>query len=144
MTLKHEPGAHYSAGTILALGTFGCKTPAGRRYHNRCMAALAAMAIGTVAVAFLPPELRAWGWPVGGLGFSYISWEMWRYVTGIDELERRLQMEALAWTYLVAMAAAVALGSISLFLRWNINPVLLLFLEPLRAWRLYVIAKRYQ
>ena len=68
----------------------------------------------------------------------------WRYVTRIDELERRLQMEALAWTYLVAMAAAVALGSISLFLRWNINPGLLLLLEPLRAWRLYVIAKRYQ
>ena len=108
------------------------------------MGALAALAIGTVVVAYLPPEWRTWGWPVGGLCFSYISWEMWRYVNGIDELERRLQMEALAWTYLVAMAAAVALGSLSLFLRWNVNPGLLLLLEPLRAWRLYVIAKRYQ
>ena len=65
-------------------------------------------------------------------------------MASIDELERRLQMEALAWTYVVGLAVAVTLGGMAIFLRWNINPGLLLLLVPLRAWRLYVLARRYE
>ncbi len=144
MTLKHEPGAHYSACTILALGTFGNKTPAGRRFHNRCLTALALLMVSTFAVALLPRELRTWGWPVAGLWVSYINWELWRYLNHIDELQRRLQLEAMAFTYVVGIAIAITLGSLALFLRWDINPGLLIFLEPLRGWRLWVLTKRYQ
>lgn len=144
MTLKPEPGAHYSPGTILALGTFGNKTPAGRRFHNRCLAALAVLVVGTLAVALLPRELRLLGWPVAGLCMSYINWELWRYLQNIDELERRLQLEAMAFTYVVGLSAAVTLGSVAIFFGWSINPGALIALEPIRAWRLLVLTKRYQ
>jgi hypothetical protein len=94
---------------MLAYGTFGMRTPAGRRYHIRSSLALAAM-----AACFLAPALLRRSVPVGILrivialppvaAFVYIAWEFRRNLSALDELARRIQLESIAWTYLSGLA----------------------------------------
>lgn len=49
-------------------------------------------------------EAPGTGWVFAALlggTFSYIAWALWRYVSALDELGRRVQMEAVAITYLI-------------------------------------------
>jgi hypothetical protein len=107
------------------------------------MAALAVYVAVMFVAASFPGSTVAKLWPFAALAFAYIGWEFWRYVETLDELERRLQMEAMAWTYLAASGLAAALGSVALILNWNVNPLVMIAVEPLRAWRLYVLARRH-
>jgi len=134
---------------MLAYGTFGMRTPAGRRYHIRCSLALAAM-----VACFLAPALLRRSVPVGilrivialapGAAFVYIAWEFRRYLSALDELARRIQLESIAWTYLCGLAVAMLLGGIGLVYGWRFNPAWFIVLEPVRAGWLYFVSRRYQ
>jgi hypothetical protein len=148
--------SQWPTGSILAYGTFGTRTPAGKRYRLRATAALAAFTILWLLSIYLwkthvSPNLL-WG-TIGaiapGLTFSFVAWETHRYWLSLDELARRLQLEAAAWTYLVGIAAGMLLGGFS-FVFYNsasvwfwCSPMWVILLEPIRAFVLYRLAKRY-
>lgn len=134
---------------MLAYGTFGMGTPAGRRYHIRSSIALAAMAAGFLAPALLRHSvsggiLRIIIALAPGAAFAYIAWEFRRYLSTLDELARRIQLESIAWTYLCGLAVAMLLGGVGFVYGWRFNPAWLIVLEPMRAGWLYFVSRRYQ
>lgn len=108
------------------------------------MLALLALVVIQASANWVPRAYHGWFWPVTGFAFSYISWEWWRYMDSLDELERKLQMEAAAWTYVLGIAVAAALGGLYVTLHWRINPGWLFLLEIVRTWRLYWITRRFE
>ena len=88
--------ASWPWASILLLGTFGPQSPGGRRYQRRTVLALAALvillpvplfaaaAMDVAAVRWLAPAVVA-------VAMAFISWEMWRYVAGLDELSQAVQ-----------------------------------------------------
>jgi hypothetical protein len=76
---------------------------------------------------------------LAGLLLAYLGWQRWRYTVALDELARRLYLEAFAITYLFGLA----LFSVAVFLEgmagWTVSPLAFLVLEPVRAavlaWR---------
>ena len=102
------------------------------------------MVVSVGVATFLPSPYRQGVAFVPGLAFAFIAFEMWRYIDSLDELERRLQVDAMAWTYTVAMGLAMLLGGLGMFLGWNLNPMGLILMEPLRAWRLHVLVRRFK
>ena len=140
MTQSSKQGS-WSYGSILFWGVFGTHTPAARRYWARCGVALLVFAGATVA-GFSVPRFAPAIWPVCAAAWFFTLREFWRYAQSLDELEQRLQMEAMAWTYLLAIGAAVTLGTLAQFMHWSVSPWVLVMLEPVRGWRLYVLARR--
>jgi hypothetical protein len=149
---SEDPATEHSqwpTAPMLAYGTFGSRTPAGRRYHLRAGIALAVMAVcmfgGALARSVVPqarPELLAAIAP--GAGFLYIAWEFRRYLASLDELARRIQLESIAWTYLTGLAIAMLLGGFGVIYGWRINAGWFIMLEPVRSAWLYCVARRYQ
>lgn len=131
-------------GAILAYGTLGSNTPAGRRYHRRSGMALLLLLVWMVVVASLGHSTLRLVTPlVPGLVFLYIVYEFRRYLLALDELARRMHMEALAWTYLAGLALAMLVGGVSAGVGWQVNPMWFIVLEPVRAGFLFVISRRY-
>jgi MFS family permease len=139
---------------MLVYGTFGWRTAAGRRYHIRTAIALIAMVVLWSVAAFLAGDFRHNSpWRVmcslvPGVTVSYGAWEFRRYILALDELARRIQLEAIAWTYLTGWVIATLVGGIALaygghWNRWWLNPLWFVFLEPVRACFLYYVARRY-
>jgi hypothetical protein len=138
---NHE-SAHWPTAPMLAYGTFGSRSPAGRRYHFRTAMALLAMVVCMIGGALVHVELIAAFAP--GAGFFYIAWEFRRYLLSLDELARRIQFESIAWTYLSGLVVAMLFGGVALFYGWRVNPGWFIVLEPVRAGWLYFVARRYQ
>lgn len=151
----NDQSAHESSGSeesrwpttpMLAYGTFAMRTPAERRYHIRSSLALAAL-----VASFFAPALFRRSVPAGilqmiialapGAAFAYIVWEFRRYLSALDELARRIQLESITWTYLCGLAVAMLLGGIGLV--WRFNPAWFIVLEPVRAGWLYFVSRRY-
>lgn len=140
---RHGPTA------ILANGTFGARSLARRRYNLRSGLALAAFVIWM----FGSDLLRPWV-PKGildpisalapGVTFSYVAWQLGRYLTAMDELERRIQMESITWTYLSGLAIAMLLGGFSTVYGWRLNPGWFIVLEVVRARWFHLVSRRYQ
>jgi hypothetical protein len=142
--------------SILRYGTFGTKSPAGRRYHTRTgIALMALLVVWPVSVGLWVTDrspILLWRVTAGftpGLIYGYIAWEMRRYWLALDELARRLQMEAAAYTYLAGIAAGTVLGGLSLVFFGHgwvwlwCNPLWIVMLEPARGVILYFLARRY-
>jgi hypothetical protein len=132
---------------MLAYGTFGTRTPAGRRYHLRAGLALAGMLVFMLGGAIARHAIPAAGAIAAitpGVAFGYIGWEFRRYLQSLDELARRIQLESIAWTYLSGLALGMLLGGVGVVYGWQLNPGWLIVLEPVRAGWLYFVARRYQ
>jgi len=105
--VSSDHGSKWPASAMLGYGTFGRRTPAGRRYHTRSAIALIAMVVLCWAVAILAGDFHHNSvWRVilslaPGAAYSYIAWEGRRYLLSLDELACRIQLEAIAWTYLI-------------------------------------------
>src|SRR5689334_537215 len=88
------PVSRWPYATLFLLGTFGTKDSAGRRLHRQfwigftALAATAVLAVIWRSLAWLPVTALALLCP----GIAYASW---RYVSSLDELTRRLQLEAM-------------------------------------------------
>jgi hypothetical protein len=143
--------SRWPAFPILFYGTFGSRTPAGRRYHRQFGIALFVLALGMLALtmfrAYIPEQiLRPLMGVLPGGVFAYIAWSCYGYLRTLDELARRMQLEAMAWTYLTGIAAAALLGGFALAYNWGqwfLNPIWFLILEPVRGAWLYVVSRRY-
>jgi hypothetical protein len=151
-----ETPSQWPIAWILGYGSFGPKSPASRRYHARTAIALVVLMIVWPLTFFLwlfdrSPSLlwRLIAGVMPGLIYGYIGWEMRKYWLTLDELARQLQLEAAAYTYLLAFAAGPGLGGISFILIghnwvWLVcNPLWVVFLEMARGTFLYFLARRY-
>ena len=153
MTQKQidEQNSAWPACDILALGYFGAGTPNGARFRNRSLSALLGWVVLYLVCFFVVkthPQavtpLKVLLGIVPGLAFTYIGWEWWRYVGSLDELARRMQLDAAAWTYGIGMGACLIIGSLYTDLGWDFNPgFFFIFLEPVRATRLWVLSRKF-
>ena len=127
---------------ILLWGTFGKGSAAGRKYHFRAGMAL----VVALSVALLTVRLR-WLAPVSvfmpAATLAYIGWEFRKYLSGLDELGRRIHMEAICLTYLTALVLIAAAGGYAALAHINVNPIWLVLIEPIRAGWLWLTARRY-
>ncbi len=131
------------------LGTFGCDSDSARRYHRRAFGSLAwlaiAVALGGVAHRFGKIPVSHW---VAGLGtpvvFAYIMWSYYRYVHELDELARRIQLEAALFAFLFVIVGGITLSSIWMFTGWVANPLWVVLAEPVRGLGLVLAARRYR
>jgi hypothetical protein len=157
--IRDHEASRWETCAILFWGAFGTKTPAERRYIMRSVFAAAVVA-AWVGLAFskkFPPAhwvMIVTLLAVGAL-MTYIPWEMSQYLRQLDELARRMQLEAMAWTYLTGMVVAGWLGVLlplgHLLLHWSYPrqylllsiPFLYFLLEPVRAGWLYYLSRRY-
>lgn len=131
-------------GAILGYGTFGSHTPAGRRYHRRSGIALTTLLVWMFVVASLDRSTLRHVTPlVPGVVFLYVIYEFRQYLRALDELARRMHMEALSWTYLTGLALAMLVGGISATVGWHVNPMWFIVPEPVRAGFLFVVSRRY-
>jgi hypothetical protein len=141
----------WPACSIFLYGTFGAQSEAGARYHRRCIAAFAVLVLGEILlalVAFRAPYGvgRLAGAFLPGAVFGYIVWAFRRYLLELDELARRMQLEAMAWTYLSGIPVAVLLGTLAFVYDWHswlFNPLWFIALEPVRSVWLYFVSRRY-
>jgi hypothetical protein len=134
---------------MLTWGTFGAGSPAGRRYHFRSGLALAAVVVCILGSAFVRATsgngiLAVILAVTPGFAFAYIAWEFQKYLSSLDELARRIQLESIAWTYLCGLAAAMLLGGLGLTYGWRLNAFWFIALEPVRAGWLCFVSRRYQ
>ena len=160
MNATNQPStadSDWPKSAMLMWGIFSTRTPAGRRYVRQCVMALAILTLPSlfflVQIPFhfhyLTP--RTFGRATTALlplGFSYIAWAFRKYLQSLDELARRLQIEAMAWTYLTGFVLMALLTAIWLESVGKINlawfcPIWFSLLEPVRAGWLYVLTRRY-
>jgi NAD(P)-dependent dehydrogenase (short-subunit alcohol dehydrogenase family) len=127
---------------MLTYGTLGENNPAARRYFRRSMAALPVLALSMAAATYAPGGKYVMA-IAPGLFFLYIALEFRRYMFAQDELGRRIHFESIVMTYLTALAVAGAVGGLASAFRWNVNPMWFVMVEPIRAFWLYAIARRY-
>lgn len=138
--------------SMMFVGTFGSRTPEGRKYHRQCWIAFMMLFVGMFTLLVVPQ-----GWIpdqarrlltalLPGGAFTYIAWAFDGYLRSLDELARRLQLEAIARTYLIGIAVAALLGGFALMYNWGhlfLNPIWFLTLEPVRGAALYWMSRRY-
>ena len=142
---------------MLMWGVFSTKTPQGRQYIRASYAA-AAMVIVPTLLFFVHQHshmhyvskrvfttLIAVAMPAA---ISLIVWEFRKYLLSLDELARRLQLEAMACTYLTGFILASVLCGIWLEALPNVDaiwfcPLWFALLEPARAGWLYALSRRY-
>lgn len=142
--------ASWPWASILVLGTFGPQSAGGKRYQRRTLLALAGFVSVFPALMALASfdEAAAARWVaplVGAAVFSFIGRELWRYLSGLDEMERTLQLEAIAITYLIGMPIFVAAhfaGAASVW-SWHFPPVAYLGLDVIRGMVLARLTRRY-
>jgi len=154
---SNDADSRWPRSAMLMWGVFSTRTPAGRLYIHRCVIAVSILILPSVffliqhyshhyyvrpkatgrTTAFLLPFV-----------FAYIVWEFRKYLVSLDELAQRLQLEAMAWTYLTGFVAAALLCGLWLESLPHVDgiwfcPLWFGLLEPVRAYWLYRLARRY-
>ena len=129
--------------SLLVFGYFGEDSPGGKRLARETTVWLA---VAVVAMVVGAPW--AYGLPVSVVG---IGWAYARYLRGLDELSRTIQLKAFAVAYGTAMAIGAVLTALAL--AWPevgqgvslvaVFPVLVLA-EGVRGVALVVEARRYR
>ena len=141
-----EKSNAWPARDIFWLGYFGSGTPEGARYRNRSLSALGVLVVVQLMTSFGLFQVGVWRLAPAlalGLMFGWIAWEWWRYIQSLDELARRLQVEAMAFTYIVGVFVMMALGGLAMAFAWKLSPTVFILLELVRAQRLAVLTRRY-
>jgi hypothetical protein len=142
---------------MLMWGVFSTRTPAGRRYVRQCAIALTILVLPSLFFLihhyshfhyFKPQTFGRATAILLPIVFARIVWELRKYLLSLDELARRLQVEAMAWTYLTGFVLAAVLCGIWLESLGKVDlawfcPVWFVLLEPVRASWLYVLSRRY-
>lgn len=139
--------------SIFFWGSFGSNDPAGRAYHRSCLIALGGMLAWLAIEKFVPLRVvRRDLWSASPLiitlGIGYIAFAFRRYLLSLDELARRLQFEAIAWTYLTLLPFALGFAALSRVEHWYFSPAWPLLgwfvlAEGMRAGWLYLGTRKY-
>lgn len=92
---------------------------AGRRYIRRLVTALLVYAVllgGTIALLNTFPD-APWRYPVAlvpMIPLGYLVWAVVRYLRGIDELQRRIQLEGLGFAFAAGSVLTFGYGFLQL------------------------------
>jgi hypothetical protein len=145
---RNEPSWPYAS--LFFMGFYGRNSPGGRELSWRTMGALALFLIAAAGVKgvwghFIPQAF--WIALVPASIFA-IAWAYVIYLRGLDELNRRIQLEAFALSYAATMIIYFAAVSVSLRDLGHIPTIpgltyLIIFAEPLRGAFLVYLAKKY-
>jgi hypothetical protein len=139
--------------SIPLYGFFNRQSPEGRRFHRRNCGVVVAFVIATVLWTYLG---RHFDWapldPVNqilphflfGATYSYYAWALWKYVGELDELARSIQLQAIFLTYLTGLAGVSFFSLLRDPADAHMNYVYFIILEFVRAFWLWIIARRYQ
>jgi hypothetical protein len=130
--------------SMVLYGHFGPEASLeSRRADARSRLAIAGFVLAAIAVTLAPglePTVRSR--TIAALVpplLAYLAWERWRYALGLDELARRLYLEAFAITYLSGLALFSVFGLLDALAGWQVPPLAFVALEPIRAavlaWR---------
>jgi len=156
---EHRPDASsdepdWPYASLLLFGFFGSNTPEGKRLVWQTMPALLVIVAAAWALLGIIPRLLP-GAVLAGLipaAVAFIFWANACYLGTLDELSRRIQVEAFAFTYGAVMVLAAAIVAVLLAVpdeaaRFG-HPaaylVLLVLVEPLRGLALVVLARKYR
>jgi hypothetical protein len=148
--IDRDPQATWPWASILLVGTFGRQSTGARRYHRRTFLALGGFLIlfpVLMALASLgdAPAARFLAPLLGGALFAFVGRELWRYVSGLDEMERTLQLEAMSLTYLIGMPVFVTahFAGVASAWSWHFPPLAYILLDIVRAIVLARLTRRY-
>lgn len=134
--------------SILLIGTFGSADPASRRYHWRCGIALGIWILGLLSLTALATRLgNPWAPAILTAGvFGYIGFELWRLVGGLDELSRKLQLEAMAIAYLIGLPIFVSAPFVAAATGWSwqLPAAAYIGLDVIRGAVLAMRARKYR
>ena len=139
-----EAAPRWPLWSMLLFGHFGEEaTPDSLRADRRARIAIAAFVVVAALVTVAPGlEPNARGRVMAALvgpWLAYLAWERWRYAAGLDELARRVYLEAFAITYLVGLPLFSFGALIQSLGGWTLSPLAFVVLEPIRAavlaWR---------
>ena len=129
--------------SLLGFGYFGQDSPGGKRLARETTAWLA-----LAVVAMVLGGLWAYALPVSVLG---VGWAYVRYLGGLDELSRTIQLKAFAVAYGAAMAIGAVLAALALASPDGgpgVHPAVifptLVLAEGVRGVALVVQARRYR
>lgn len=129
--------------SLLVFGYFGRDSPGGKRFAWETTAWLV---LAVVAMVARGPW--AFGLPVAVVG---IGWSYARYLGGLDELSRTIQLKAFAVAYGAAMTIGAVLAALALASPdggGGVSPIavfpLLVLAEIVRGIALVVQARRYR
>jgi hypothetical protein len=123
-----------------------------RRLRSRVWPAYAILLIWSTWIGW-PEHVHAPGWQrliaavLPGILGAFIVYELHHYVVRQDELQRKLNYEAFAWTYLIGIVMWTTLWGCSEAEGWQLGNVWaygIVLLDMVRAFILYCLARRYQ
>jgi hypothetical protein len=150
MTKNSLDQAPWPYASLLLFGIFGTDSPEGKRYLRRTTIALLLAGVGARTLHSPAFATRSIGATAIIGGVFAISWAFVRYMSELDELSRRIQLEALAIAYGCVMMLAfiwfalVSVGSQATAVSPAQAVGWLLMAEPLRGIALIHVAKRYR
>ena len=141
--------AEWPFSSMLLIGTFGrSHGPAGRRYHIEAAVAvavlLAALLVDNAVAPALAMRPMVFRGIVASTVFVFLGFALWRYVNSLDELSRRLQLEAMAITYICGIALFVVCDTLAVGNGWTVRPVYFVAFELMRGAALAVLARNYR
>jgi len=112
----HRDESRWPLAQMLMRGTFATGTKAERRVAFRSNAVVAVVVGWTVATQLLhvsnTPVVRVITVLLAATALTYYAWEKIKYFLTLDELTRRIEMEGMAWAYVVGVLVAIWAGSI--------------------------------
>ena len=135
--------ASWPVASMLLYGTFGGDaSPQSLRADRRSRVAFGVFFALEAALLVAPVPMdvkRALEAALVGALFATLAWLRWQYAMALDELARRLYLEAFAVTYLIGLSLLVPFGLLHSLAGWTVHPLIFVVLEPLRGlvlvWR---------
>lgn len=151
----HDEGDDWPYASILILGYFGSDSRAGKRLVLEASAALLLLVISAAALAGgFPGPGHPIQWLFAAalpLSVASIVWSYARYMSSLDELGRTMQLKAFAFSYGVVMTLAAAMVGLAMVTSGGSGgeyPASYLWFlvaaEPVRAYALFVLARKYR
>ena len=142
--VKQTSNSTWPYSSLLLFGYFGKQAPGGRTLAVRNTIALVIFFVGVYLITITQnPLFKLALITTSPLAVVIIMWAYKEYLAGLDELSRRIQYEAFAFSYGAAIAIALTLFTASIYLETLLLPLWVIVAEALRGVALVFIARKY-
>lgn len=141
---KESTNSSWPYSSLLLFGYFGKQAPGGRTLAIRTTSALVILFAGIILISITQNTLLKLALiTTSPLAVVIVMWAYKEYLAGLDELSRRIQYEAFAFSYGAAIAIALTLFTASIYLETILLPLWVIIAEAFRGVALVVIARKY-
>ena len=145
-TISRDRDASWPLFSMFFLGFFGAAhSDADKEFRRRAWIAFAILFAGQLAAVFAANAVHGDSyWPrvaMAIIAMSYLVAAWWRYLSTLPELERRLQLEAVALTYVIGFGVIM---TIAIGVRQPVDARYFLIIEPVRGLLLVVLSRKYR